>query len=34
MRQELGDLSDKTTYYFLLDGNLRLLGWMKEESDE
>ena len=33
-KANLGDLSDKTTYYFLLDGNLRLLGWMKEESDE
>ena len=33
-KANLGDLSDKTTYYFLIDGNLRLLGWMKEESDE
>ncbi|MCD8061963.1 MAG: hypothetical protein LUE13_06450 [Akkermansiaceae bacterium] len=30
-KANLGDLSDKTIYYFLLDRNLHILGWMKEK---
>ena len=29
-----GNLSDKTTYYFLLNRNLYILGWMKEKLEK
>lgn len=29
-----GDLSDKTIYYFLLDRDLYILGWMKEKLEK
>lgn len=33
-KANLGDLSDKTIYYFLLDQNLHILGWMKEKLEK
>lgn len=33
-KADLGDLSDKTIYYFLLDRNLHILGWMKEKLEK
>lgn len=31
-KANLGDLTDRTTYYFLFDKNFRVLGWLKEEE--
>ncbi|OCA03815.1 hypothetical protein [Akkermansia glycaniphila] len=31
-KANMGDLTDRTTYYFLFDRRFRILGWLKEEE--